>query len=264
MSEPTVIAPSTWSCLRPDTFADTVALVTGAAGGMGSRIVQAFADLGATVIATDADQAAVDRLADQVGASVHPRRMDVTSRASVTEVVTEAEQSFGRLDHVVTCAAIITATPFAAITDADWHRVFDINAYGTFVVAQQALAIMRQQSAGHLVIVGSDAGKQGGGGLVADAAYAASKAVTLSLTKSLAREYSGCGISINALTPGPTDTPLHQGLPSEVKDRIAAGLPIRRMGHPDDMAAAVMFLCSPAARFVYGASLNVDGGSLFE
>ena len=100
--------------------------------------------------------------------------------------------------------------------------------------------------------------------MIADVAYAASKAGVLSMIKSLAREYAGRGVSINALTPGPTDTPMHDGVSAELKQRIADGLPIGRMGHPDDMAAAVMFLCSPAARFVYGASLNVDGGALFE
>jgi 3-oxoacyl-[acyl-carrier protein] reductase len=86
----------------------------------------------------------------------------------------------------------------------------------------------------------------------------------LSIVKSLAREFAGSGVRINALTPGPTDTPMHAGVSAELKQRIGAGLPIGRMGHPDDLAAAAVYLCSPAARFVYASSLNVDGGSLYE
>jgi 3-oxoacyl-[acyl-carrier protein] reductase len=103
----------------------------------------------------------------------------------------------------------------------------------------------------------------GGGGLIADTAYAASKAGTLSLVKSVARELAGKKVRINALNPGPTDSPMHSHIDQALKDRIAANLPIRRMGRPEDMAAAILFLCSDAASFVYGSALDADGGSMF-
>jgi 3-oxoacyl-[acyl-carrier protein] reductase len=111
--------------------------------------------------------------------------------------------------------------------------------------------------------VASDAGVHGGGGLIADTAYAASKAGTLSLVKSVAREMAGKKVRINALNPGPTDSPMHSHIDPALKERIAANLPMRRMGHPSDMAAAILFLCSDAASFVYSAALDVDGGSMF-
>ena len=116
---------------------------------------------------------------------------------------------------------------------------------------------------GNIVCVASDAGVRGGGGLIADVAYAASKAGVLNMVKSVAREMAGKGIRINALNPGPSDTPLHRGISDELKARIADGLPMKRMGRPDDMAGAILFLCSSAASFVYGAALDADGGAMF-
>lgn len=140
---------------------------------------------------------------------------------------------------------------------------FDINLTGTFLCVQQALARMTPAKAGAIVCVASDAGVRGGGGLIADAAYAASKAGVLNLVKSIAREIAGSGVRINALAPGPSDTPMHRSISGELKTRIAEGLPMRRMGTPADMADAILFLCSPAASFVYGSALDVDGGSMF-
>jgi 3-oxoacyl-[acyl-carrier protein] reductase len=256
--------PGTWDCFAPDVFAGQTVLVTGAGGGMGARIARAFHDLGASVVVTDVDEAAGARAAADIGDRAASHRLDVTKRSDVEKTFAMVDEQYGRIDHVVTCAAIITAHRTPQITDEEWHRVFDINLYGTFVVCQAALARMVAQRSGHIVCVASDAGKRGGGGLIADAAYAASKAGVLSLVKSLAREHAGSGVSINALTPGPTDTPMHARVSDELKARIAASLPVGRMGHVDDMASAVVFLCSPAARFIYGASLNVDGGAMFE
>ncbi len=173
------------------------------------------------------------------------------------------DQELGPLDHAVTCAAILTSTRIPATTWAHWHKVLDINLLGTFFVVQGALARMLPRKQGSIVCVASDAGFRGGGGLIADAAYAASKAGVLSLVKSVAREIAGSGVRINALSPGPSDTAMHKTITPELKARIADGLPMKRMGRPDDMAAAILFLSSSAAGFVYGASLDVDGGSMF-
>jgi 3-oxoacyl-[acyl-carrier protein] reductase len=244
-------------------------MVTGAAGGMGRRVARAFVDLGASVVLADSDPRSLADLVEELGVAgdadrARAVRLDVTDDAAVEQVFTELDAGYGRIDHLVTCAAVITAARTPQITPEHWQRVLGINLIGTFAVCQRALARMTEQGNGNIVAIASDAGKHGGGGLIADVAYAASKAGVLSMVKSLAREYAGRGVSINALTPGPTDTPMHSGISDDLKRRIAAGLPIGRMGHPDDMAAAVMFLCSPAAKFVYGASLNVDGGALFE
>lgn len=254
----------TWECFAPSAFADDVVLISGASGGMGASVARAFHSLGAFVVLTDIDVERIDAVATQLGDRAQAYPADVSNQDQVESMFDTVDHRHGRIDHVVSCAGIITANRTSQITSESWHRVMNVNLFGTFLVCQQALRRMVAQRSGHIVAVASDAGKRGGGGLIADAAYAASKAGVLSLVKSLAREHAGTGVSINALTPGPTDTPMHATISAELRQQIAASLPLRRMGHPDDMAAAVIFLCSPAARFIYGASLNVDGGSLFE
>lgn len=249
-----------------DHFAGQVVLITGAAGGMGLETSRAFAAHGAHVVLGDVDGGAAERAAAGIrggGGSAIAQALDVGDRDSITACFASIDSRFGRLDHLVTCAAIITAKRIPAIDRAHWQRVLDVNLLGTFFVVQEALARMLPAGRGNIVCVASDAGVRGGGGLIADVAYAASKAGVLSLVKSVAREIAGKGVRINALNPGPSDTPMHRDISAELKARIAEGLPMKRMGRPDDMAAAILFLSSSAASFVYGAALDADGGSMF-
>lgn len=257
------IPASRWDCFASDAFAGQVALVTGAASGIGRSTARAFHDLGASVVLVDRDVDGLDQVASALGSRAVPLACDIAEAAQVERVFTTCDARFDGLDAVVAAAGIITAKRSFDLEPEDWQRVLSINLVGTFSVLTAALRRMVPRGRGSIVAVASDAGKRGGGGLIADAPYAASKAGVLSVVKSLAREFAGSGVRINALTPGPTDTPMHAAVSSELKERIGAGLPIGRMGHPDDLAAAV-FLCSPAAQFVYASSMNVDGGSLYE
>ena len=247
-------------------FDGQVTLVTGAAGGMGAETARAFAALGSHVVLADLDGQAVEAVAAtirEVGGQASARTLDVGDPDSIRSAFASIDEAHGRLDNVATCAAIITAKRIPDMDWGHWRKVLDINLLGTFFVVQEALARMIPAGRGSIVCVASDAGVRGGGGLIADAAYAASKAGVLSLVKSVAREIGGKGVRINALNPGPSDTPMHRGISAELKATIAAGLPMKRMGAPDDMAAAIVFLCSSAASFVYGAALDADGGSMF-
>ena len=249
-----------------DHFAGQVTLVTGAAGGMGAETADAFAWHGAHVILADLDGPAVEAQAAAIrarGGKASAQILDVAHQESIRSAFAFIDREAGRLDNVVTCAAIITAKRIPDMDWDHWRRVLDTNLLGTFFVVQEALARMEPAGRGSIVCVASDAGVRGGGGLIADVAYAASKAGVLSLVKSVAREMAGKGIRINALNPGPSDTPMHTGISAELKATIAASLPLKRMGRPNDMAAAILFLCSSAASFVYGAALDADGGAMF-
>jgi 3-oxoacyl-[acyl-carrier protein] reductase len=249
-----------------DHFAGQAVLITGAAGGMGLEAARSFAAHGAHVLLTDLDGAAVGKHAAAIsaaGGKACATALDVNDPASIRAAFIYADMLLGKIDNVVTCAAVITSKRLIDMDWQHWRRVLDINLLGTFFVVQEAVTRMLAAGGGRIVCVASDAGVRGGGGLIADAAYAASKAGVLSLVKSVARELAGKGVRINALNPGPSDTPMHRDVTPELKARIAEGLPMKRMGRPDDMAAAILFLCSSAASFVYGAALDADGGSMF-
>jgi 3-oxoacyl-[acyl-carrier protein] reductase len=250
-----------WQAFGPDGFADRLVVVTGAAGGMGLEAARAFHDHGARVVMTDVNASLLSQAATGLpGATAVP--LDISDDDEVVSAFARIHAEHGPIDHLVHAAAIITAKRFLEQDAAHWRRVLDVNLVGSFSVVKAAIGPMVERGAGTIVLVASDAGFRGGGGLIADASYAASKAGVLSLVKSVAREFAGSGVRINALVPGPTDTPLHASVSGELKQRIAAGLPVGRMGRPDDMAAAILFLSSPAAQFVYGSALDVDGGSM--
>ncbi|TPM40567.1 SDR family oxidoreductase [Mesorhizobium sp. B2-3-4] len=255
-----------YATFAQDSFAGKTVLVTGAASGMGFETARAFLSKGAEVVMCDRDAEGLARRHDELGAMAgtpHKVVADMGDPDSIARMFDYCDARLARLDNVVTCAAIITAKRIPEQDWAHWQRVLGVNLLGTFFTVQGAVRRMLGSGGGNIVCVASDAGVHGGGGLIADTAYAASKAGTLSLVKSVARELAGKAVRINALNPGPTDSPMHSHIDPALKDRIAANLPIRRMGRPDDMAAAILFLCSDAASFVYGAALDVDGGSMF-
>lgn len=250
---------SAWQVFSPSAFDGEVAFVTGAAGGMGFETARAFAACGARVVLADRDADGVRRAAAEIPGA-RGVALDVADEEQVARVVDEVAREYGRIDHLAHCAAVITSR-HSREADADhWRRVLDVNLVGTFAVARHVLRHMEPAGRGSVVLVASDAGFRGGGGLICDSAYAASKAGVLSLVKSLAREFAAKGVRVNALVPGPSDTPMHTGVADDLKKRIAANIPLGRMGRPQDMAAAILYLCSPAAAFVQGTALDVDGG----
>lgn len=248
-----------WQSFRVDEFEDRVVLITGAASGMGLETARAFAAHGAKVVLADIDTGGLERASEQLPDSLIVP-FDVADPDSVGALFEEIDKAYGRLEHVAHCAAVIAATGLLDATPQHWRWMLDINLVGSSVIIQQSLRRMLPAGFGTVVLVASDAGHRGGGGLIADAPYAASKAGVLSLVKSAAREFGGRGVRINALSPGASDTPMHGGLTPTMKERIADGVPMKRMGEPADMAAGMLFLSSNAAAFVYGASLDIDIG----
>lgn len=246
-------------------FESKVALVTGAAMGMGLATAKAFAEAGAAVVLADINEDAVRSATEELLSAGHKAiaiHCNVADETEVAAMVEETVATFGRLDAAFNNAGVMT--PAAETADAsgeDFERVTAINLRGVWNCMKYELRQMREQGSGAIVNNSSI------GGLTANprrAIYGASKHGVIGLTKSAAVEYAARGIRINAVCPGSIETPM-------VKDMIEKGwitmedmvgnLPIRRIGQPEEIAAAVLWLCSPGASFVIGHALVVDGGA---
>jgi 3-oxoacyl-[acyl-carrier protein] reductase len=227
-----------------------VAIVTGAASGIGHACTEALEAEGASVLACDLD-------ADEGALQV-----DVAKPEDAERMVDEAVGRFGRLDVLVTCAGVFHATPFDQITPEEWDRIHAVNLRGTFLSAQAALRVMIPQRSGRIVTIASLAGQAGG--LAAGAAYAASKAGVVALTKSIARFAGPHGVTANCVNPGIIDTPMTVAWPADVRERNVRATPLGRTGRPEEVASVVVMLASDAASFVHGAHVDVNGGLLMD
>jgi NAD(P)-dependent dehydrogenase (short-subunit alcohol dehydrogenase family) len=237
---------------------DKVAVVTGAGQGMGRAITQAFAAEGATVVAIDVNEAAAQ--ASLAGAPGLAMKVDIADSAAVNAAFEQVLARFGQVDVLVNNAGVGSVDAFADIPDATWARVIGVNLTGAFYCARAAVRAMKDKGTrGAVVNVSSTAAVSGEG----PAHYCASKAAIMGLTRSMAKELAAAGIRINTLVPGPTNTPMMQGIPQEWADAIIKGVPMGRMAEPEDIARVAVFLASDDAGFVTGQNLAVNGGSAF-
>ena len=244
-------------------LAGRVALVTGAAGGIGSAVSRAFAAAGASLALLDRDAPAA--LAAELDGAL-ALTADVTQRADVTTAVERTLAAFGRLDILVNVAGIVSFGPAATLAEAEWDRVIDINLKGTFLCCQAVIPAMRAGFYGRIINLGSVIGKNGGNARPwidraeqersSNVAYGASKAGVHALTGFLARELAPDGITVNAIAPGPIASAMTTNLPQTLR----ALIPVGRMGQAEDVAHAALYLASEAASFVTGEILDVNGG----
>jgi 3-oxoacyl-[acyl-carrier protein] reductase len=226
-----------------------VALVTGGARGIGRCIAETLTRLGARVAAGD--------LAPPEIGGVLGLELDVRSESSVDEAFSAVERELGAVELLVLNAGVLISEPFAEVTPEHWHQQLDVNLTGAFICTRRAVGAMERAGYGRIVVVGSSAGKTGGG--VAAAAYAASKAGLMTLAKSLAKEYAGAGIRSNAVAPALIDTDMIKGI-GDLRDRI----PLGRYGTPQEVADVVAFLCSDHAGFITGEVVDVNGGFVID
>ena len=244
-----------------------VAIVTGGAGGIGEAAARAIGARGVRVALADlrpsaAEEAAVRLRAE--GLEVEPITVDVGSEASVRAMAESVLRQWGRIDILVNNAGVESSKPFLEIGLEEYERVMRVNTTGMWLCCQAVIPVMLQQRSGCIVNVSSVAGQRGGG-LLGTSAYSTSKGAVIALTKALAREFAHSGIRVNAVSPSLTMTDLAQRqldrLASGTLERVVAMTPIGRVGQAAEIAAVIDFLASPAASFVAGHVLNVDGGT---
>jgi NAD(P)-dependent dehydrogenase (short-subunit alcohol dehydrogenase family) len=243
-------------------FDGRVAIVTGAGTGIGAAIAGAFADEGARVAIVDRDADAASRVASRIGEErAIAVATDVTSPEQTRAMADAVVARWGRIDVLVNNAGVRYIEPFREMTLETWRRTIDVNLTGTYLATQAVLDTMLGQGRGKVVNLASTTGVLA---LTSRSAYAASKAGVIGLTRALAYELSAQGIWVNAVAPGPTETPMNAPYfeDEDMRSLLRREIPLGRWGQPGEIAAAVLFLASDDSDYVCGAILPVDGGWL--
>jgi len=237
-----------------------VALITGGAQGIGRAIVLLFAREGAKVVITDINvQKAQEtcREVESLGQEGLAIGGNVADAREAEAMILQAVEKFGHLDILVNNAGITRDQVLLRMKEEDWDLVFSVNLKGAFHCTKAALRPFLKQKGGKVVNIASVTGQMGNAG---QANYAASKAGVIGFTKSIAREYANRNIQVNAVAPGFIDTAMSRAIPQRDREFLIKQIPMERLGTPEDVAEAVLFLCSPAANYVTGQVLNVNGG----
>ena len=244
-------------------FEGKVAVVMGGNSGIGLASAKAFALEGARVILTGRDPDTLRSAAQEVGHGAVARRSDISNLADIESLFAQVRADHGRVDVLFVNAGIGAFLPIEAVTEADWDRVQNTNLKGVFFSVQKALPLMSKGAS--IVLTGSIGALKG---IPTGSVYSASKAGLRALGRSFAAELVGRGIRVNVVSPGPTQTPIinrTSGLPPEaipaLREQMIANTPMKRMGTPEEVAEAVLFLASDAAAFVTGIDFLVDGGA---
>jgi len=244
---------------------DRVAIVTGAARGIGKAIAWAFVREGASVALVDVEKTGLETLQMEIGrkggqAVAIP--CDVSKASEVKQMVDHVQRTLGRIDILINNAGIIRRGTIETVTEEDWDRVMEVNLKGPFNCSKAVVEIMKRQGYGKIVNVSSIAGKMGD--ITSAPGYGPSKAGMDALTKSLARQLAAYGIHVNGVAPHAIETEMSAEWSPEKRKAIVDAIPLKRLGKPEDVAEAVLFLASDTAAFITGEIIDVNGGFLMD
>lgn len=241
-------------------MAGKIAIVTGAARGIGKAIADKQASLKDIVIITDISESGEKTCSEikSKGYEVYFEKIDVTDFQNVNDAVRKIFNKFGRIDILVNNAGIRPTKPFGQMEFKDWQRVLDVNLNGVFNFCSAVLPVMQKNKWGRIINISSLAAQQGSTG--GHSHYSASKAAVIGLSKSLAREYARFGITVNAVAPGWIDTEGWEGELDGKREEYASKIPLGRLGSPEDVAKGVAFLASDDSEYITGITLPINGG----
>ncbi len=237
-----------------------VALVTGAAQGIGKAVALLLARNGADILVSDINLEKAEETAKEIeglGQRALAVKTNVADANDVEKMAQTALERFGRIDILVNNAGITRDKLLLRMSDEDWDDVLGVNLRGTFLCTRAVIRPMAKQKSGKIVNIASVVGTMGNAG---QANYGASKAGVIGFTKTVAREYASRGINVNAIAPGYIETPMTEALPEKAKEELKRMIPMDRLGKPEDVAEAVLFLVSEAASYITGQVLHVNGG----
>lgn len=238
-----------------------VALITGGSSGIGLASAKLFHQEGAAVIITGRNQERLDTAVREIGDGAVGFRSDATNLSTIDDLFTNIQKQFGKVDVLFLNAGIARFLPIEAMTEAGFDQIMNTNVKGLYFSVQKALPLL---NSGSSIILTTSVANQSG--MLNSSVYGASKAAVRSLARTLSRELVERGIRVNALSPGPIDTPIFDtfGLPAEavheVKSNFEVTIPMKRLGNSNEIAQAALFLASPDSSFILGSELVVDGG----
>lgn len=235
-----------------------VAFIAGAAGGIGGATLELLRACGARIAAADLDTAGLPPESDEI----LPLAMDATDETAVAMAVDAAAERFGGIDWLINAVGVVGAGPLVQMSLAEWRNAMDVNLTSCFLLAREGYRRLRKPGGG-MVMMSSSNGRNGGNAL-SGAAYAASKAGVINLTRHLAREWAGDGLRVNCIAPGPVATQMLDRLSEEERTAIRVAIPLGRYAEATEIAAAIAYLCSPHTASMTGTVTNISGGLVLD